>query len=116
MAAVGQQGPDGTWMIAAEPVARHAGTVAGPGSLRIAATRPTTFEIAASPRVPAGQWHAAVSERLFASLADARLRCAELACTATGAPACRFATARRAAPYSAASAARVARRSGRASV
>ncbi|WP_322891821.1 MULTISPECIES: bacteriochlorophyll 4-vinyl reductase [unclassified Yoonia] len=76
-------------------IARHAWTFAGSG--RFAVVAPLVFEIADNPIVrgevsdaPLCHWHRAVFETLFRSLVDNRLRCAEVACCATGDPACRF--------------------------
>lgn len=76
-------------------IARHAWTFAGSGSFSVAA--PLVFEIADNPIVrgersdhPLCHWHAAVFETLFSELVDPALRCAETACCATGARACRF--------------------------
>lgn len=88
------------WLAApslARAVAKHAWTFAGSGRFSIRSTRPLVFELADNPVVrgersdhPLCHWHAAVFERLFTRLADPRLRCAETACCAMGAPACRF--------------------------
>lgn len=83
--------------ILAHAVAKHAWTFAGSGRFSVVSTRPLVFELADNPVVrgeaaghPLCHWHAAVFERLFTRLIDPRLRCAETACCAMGAPACRF--------------------------
>jgi divinyl protochlorophyllide a 8-vinyl-reductase len=80
-------------------IARHAWTFAGSGRFRVVA--PLVFEIADNPivrgevsDVPLCHWHRAVFETLFRALVDDRLRCAEVACCATGNAACRFVLAR----------------------
>lgn len=84
-------------LLLARAIEKHAWTFAGSGRFRIASTRPVTFELHDNPVVrgesaihPLCVWHAAVFERLYAVLVDARLRCRETHCCACGAPACRF--------------------------
>ncbi|MEL7107585.1 MAG: bacteriochlorophyll 4-vinyl reductase [Pseudomonadota bacterium] len=76
-------------------IAGHAWTFAGSGGFSVAG--PLVFEISDNPIVrgeradyPLCHWHAAVFETLFSELVDPDLRCAETACCAMGAPACRF--------------------------
>lgn len=83
--------------ILARAVAKHAWTFAGSGRFSVVSTRPLVFTLADNPVVrgehadhPLCHWHAAVFERLFTRLVDPRLRCAETACCAMGASACRF--------------------------
>jgi divinyl protochlorophyllide a 8-vinyl-reductase len=78
-------------------IARHAWTFAGTGRFRVVQHRPLVVEIADNPIVrdetaprPVCDWHAAVFERLFATLVDPRVTVTETACCACGAPACRF--------------------------
>ena len=80
-------------------IARHAWTFAGSGRfVREGALR---FAIHDNPIVrgetgttPLCHWHAAVFETLYRGLVDARLRCAETTCCATGHEACRFTLSR----------------------
>ena len=76
-------------------IEKHAWTFAGSGEFRV--TAPGIFELRRNPIVageyadrPLCHWHAAVFERLFRKLVSDDLRCAETACCAMGAPACRF--------------------------
>jgi divinyl protochlorophyllide a 8-vinyl-reductase len=80
-----------------------------PGPLRVSGRfktcGPLAFEIADNPivrgersAVPLCHWHAAVFETLYRTLVDPRLRCAEVACCAMGAPACRFELTRQEVP------------------
>ncbi len=77
-------------------IARHAWTFVGSGRFRIAATAPLTFEIADNPlrahrsEAPACHWHAAVFERLFATLVWPGVRVEEVACASAGGDCCRF--------------------------
>jgi divinyl protochlorophyllide a 8-vinyl-reductase len=79
-------------------IERHAWTFAGSGSFAVTGRRPLTFEIKGNPLIagesaghPLCDWHAAVFERLFRSLVWPRATVTEVACTARGADACRFA-------------------------
>ncbi len=81
----------------AQAIARHAWTFAGSGRFRVASRAPLVFEIADNPmvrgehaRAPVCHWHAAVFARLYARLVAPDYTCTEIACCATGAPACRF--------------------------
>ncbi|MBB5514905.1 divinyl protochlorophyllide a 8-vinyl-reductase [Rubricella aquisinus] len=73
-------------------IAAHAWTFSGSGAFTISRRRPLTLEIAQNPLAgPLGcDWHVAVFETLYQSLADPRLRVTERACCAMGAEACRF--------------------------
>jgi divinyl protochlorophyllide a 8-vinyl-reductase len=74
-------------------IAKHSWTFAGSGVFRIASHRPLTFEIAGNPLAVGGaacDWHVAVFERLFGALVWPDVRVVEVACSATGARACRF--------------------------
>jgi divinyl protochlorophyllide a 8-vinyl-reductase len=78
-------------------IRRHAWTFAGSGAFRVTGWAPLTFELAANPLIageqaeqPLCHWHAAVFERLFARLVWPSAVVREVACAATGAPACRF--------------------------
>ncbi|SFS16026.1 divinyl protochlorophyllide a 8-vinyl-reductase [Yoonia litorea] len=80
-------------------IAKHAWTFAGSG--RFAREGALRFAIVDNPivrgevsEVPLCHWHRAVFETLFRTLVDARLRCQETECCATGHDACRFALAR----------------------
>jgi divinyl protochlorophyllide a 8-vinyl-reductase len=82
-------------------VARHAWTFCGSGAFRLVSAWPPVFEIGDNPVVrgersemPLCHWHAAVFERLFATLCGRTWRCTETACCAQGAAACRFELAR----------------------
>lgn len=83
--------------ILARAIARHAWTFAGSGQFAITAWHPLTFDLRGNPLIrgevadaPLCQWHAAVFTRLFASRISRRARVIETACTAMGAPSCRF--------------------------
>lgn len=76
-------------------IAKHAWTFAGTGRFRVVDA--WTFALADNPLIrgeaaerPLCVWHAGVFERLYQTLVDPRLTCAETACAAQGAPACRF--------------------------
>ncbi len=78
-------------------ISRHAWTFAGSGRFRVVSHAPVTVEIADCPLArgiaadrPACGYFAATLERLFAVLVHPDVRVRETACTATGAPACRF--------------------------
>jgi divinyl protochlorophyllide a 8-vinyl-reductase len=84
----------------ARAIAKHAWTFAGTGAFRV--VDPRTFELENNPLIrgetaarPLCVWHAGVFERLYQTLVDRRLTCAETACAAMGAPACRFELRRR---------------------
>ena len=89
----------GPWTISGWLLGRWAAqngwTFAGSGKL--SQTGPLSFEIRANPLirgetapVPLCHFHAALFEQLFRRLVDPRLSCREIACAATGAPACAF--------------------------
>ena len=77
-------------------IARHAWTFAGSGTFRV--IDPWTFEIDHNPLIrgehgpaPLCHWHAAVFERLYATLAHRDVRCVETRCGAQpGSDTCRF--------------------------
>lgn len=72
-------------------IARSAWTFAGSGAVRVTPGDPAVIEIAANPiATPGCPWHRAVFEGLFRALVTPAARVAETACTARGAPACRF--------------------------
>jgi divinyl protochlorophyllide a 8-vinyl-reductase len=78
-------------------IARHAWTFAGTGAFGLARRAPLTFVLRANPLVaglqadsPQCVWHAAVFERLFATLVWPRVVVTETACCACGDAACRF--------------------------
>ena len=77
-------------------IQRHAWTFVGSGRFRIAGTAPLTFEIADNPlraarsEIPACHWHAAVFERLFATLVWPDVCVDEVTCTSAGDECCRF--------------------------
>ncbi|MCC5959082.1 MAG: bacteriochlorophyll 4-vinyl reductase [Rhodobacteraceae bacterium] len=77
-------------------IARHAWTFAGSGRFRVRSHAPLWFEIADNPLAqraaphPVCDWHAAVFERLFATLVWPAASVTETSCCATGAPYCRF--------------------------
>lgn len=73
-------------------IARHAWTFAGSGRFRIEGFHPLTLSIAANPLAlaPGCDWHAAVFERLFATLVWPGATVRETACCAAGDAACRF--------------------------
>lgn len=81
----------------ARAIARHAWTFAGSGRFRLVSALPPIFELADNPLVqglatdgPVCDWHRAVFEGLFRSLAGPRWQVRETACSAAGADACRF--------------------------
>lgn len=73
-------------------IAKHAWTFAGSGAFRIVGYRPLTLSIACNPLaiLPGCPWHAAVFERLFATLVWPDARVHEVCCCGAGAPACVF--------------------------
>ncbi len=84
-------------VLLARAIEKHAWTFAGSGQFSTASTRPVTFELCDNPVVrgesashPLCAWHAAVFERLYTVLVDARLTCRETHCCACGEMACRF--------------------------
>ena len=85
-------------------IAKHSWTFAGSGIFRIVSHNPLTFEIAGNPLAVGGadcptcDWHVAVFERLFGALVWPNVRVVEVACTATGARACRFVIGPKGAP------------------
>jgi len=83
--------------VLARAIAKHAWTFAGSGRFEIAGTAPIVFALHDNPvvrgersTVPLCHWHAAVFERLFATLVTPRAQVTEAECCAMGAPACRF--------------------------
>lgn len=75
----------------------HAWTFCGTGQLTAFSGHPTVFEVADNPVVrgeirtrPICDWHAAVFERLFATLVHPRARVREVTCCAMGSDSCRF--------------------------
>ena len=84
----------------ARAIAANAWTFAGSGQFSVIS--PYCFEIADNPIVrgeqaahPVCHWHAGVFTTLYAALVHPHMRCAETACCAAGAPACRFEIRRR---------------------
>ena len=78
-------------------IGRHAWTFAGSGRFAGRAGQPCVVDIAGNPFVvgeaaafPLCHWHAAVFARLFQELVHPHAIAREVACCATGAPACRF--------------------------
>ncbi len=78
-------------------IKRNSWTFSGSGRLTASGGHPTTFEIADCPicrgdraPLPLCGFYAATFERLFAELVHADARAVETACSALGAPACRF--------------------------
>jgi divinyl protochlorophyllide a 8-vinyl-reductase len=78
-------------------IRKHAWTFAGSGSFTVLAGRPVRLEIAGNPlcrgstsAVPVCDYYAATFERLFRELVDRDAVVTEIACEATGAPACVF--------------------------
>ena len=72
-------------------IGRNAWTFAGSGAFSARAGDPCAVEIAANPlATPGAPWHAAVFERLFRALVSPAAAVRVTACTAEGAPACRF--------------------------
>ena len=76
-------------------IAQHAWTFVGSG--RLSVDSPYQFTLAANPVIageasdtPLCHWHAAVFETLYRRLVHPNATCRELACAATGAPACTF--------------------------
>ena len=91
------------WPIAAWLLGRwarqHDWTFSGSGKFSV--VNALEFDLADNPLVrgevaanPACHWHLALFERLFQRLVSPDLECREMACIATGAPACRFVIAR----------------------
>lgn len=81
----------------ARAIAKNAWTFAGSGSFRIASYRPVVFCLKDNPLIageaaghPLCAWHSAVFARLFQVLVDPNVRVTETACSAAGAPFCRF--------------------------
>lgn len=81
-----------------DAIGRHAWTFAGTGRFTARRGHPCPVEIAGNPLVageraaaPVCVWHAAVFRRLFQELVHPAAEVREIACGATGAPACRFA-------------------------
>ena len=88
--------PVAAWLLT-RAIAQHSWTFAGSGRFEVLSTRPLSFRILDNPVVrgeradgPICHWHAAVFERLFATLVHPGYRAVETACCATGAPACVF--------------------------
>lgn len=80
-----------------QAITRHAWTFAGSGEFSVAGRRPTRLMLRHNPVVrgehasaPVCAWHAAVFERLYASLVGRGFTVRETACAASGADACRF--------------------------
>jgi len=72
-------------------IASHAWTFAGSGRVSVASGNPARITIAPNPlATPDCPWHRAVFARLFGELVSHRAEVHETACTACGAPACRF--------------------------
>lgn len=77
-------------------IAKHAWTFAGSGRFAVKRARPLTVTIAANPLAcgardaPSCHWHAAVFERLYATLVWPSTHVREVACCACGDAACRF--------------------------
>ena len=78
-------------------IGRHAWTFAGSGRFRVLRGRPLRLEIAEGPLAlgahtesPVCAYYAATFETLFAELVSPGTRVSEIACMATGAPACIF--------------------------
>lgn len=77
-------------------IAGHAWTFAGSGRFSIDRARPLQVSITGNPLAcgardaPSCHWHAAVFERLYATLVWPSVRVRETACGACGDPACRF--------------------------
>ncbi len=78
-------------------ITAHAWTFCGTGALTAHPGHPTVFEITDNPVVrgelrprPICDWHAAVFERLFATLVHPKARARETTCCAMGHAACRF--------------------------
>jgi len=78
-------------------IARHAWTFAGSGSFAAHPGRPTALVIEGCPLArgaaaaePVCDCYAATFERVFGALVHRRATATEIACAATGAPACRF--------------------------
>ena len=91
------------WPIAAWLLGRwarqHAWSFAGSGGFQV--VNALEFSLTDNPLIrgqtataPACHWHAAFFGQLFRRLVDSQLECREMACSATGAPACRFVIAR----------------------
>jgi len=91
------------WPIAAWLLGRwagqHAWSFAGTGGFAV--VNALEFNLTDNPLIrgvvatqPACHWHAAFFGQLFRRLVDDELECRELACTAMGAPVCRFVIAR----------------------
>ena len=83
--------------ILARAIARHAWTFAGSGSFNVSRLQPLEFTVTGNPLIkgaiadhPMCHWHAAVFERLFASLVWPEVRVTETACAASGAACCHF--------------------------
>ena len=92
----------GPWTISAWLLGRWAAQNAWTfaGSAAFAPTSPLTLEMTGNPLIrgetspaPLCRFHEALFERLFQRLVDPRLICHEIACEASGAPACRFVVA-----------------------
>ena len=81
----------------ARAIARNAWTFVGSGRLHIESLGPPVFTIVDNPFAreehvgsPLCDWHVAVFERLFRTLADARVSVVETTCCGAGGPVCRF--------------------------
>lgn len=78
-------------------ITTHAWTFCGTGRLTVRPGHPTLFDIVDNPVVrgeirvrPICDWHAAVFERLFATLVHRRAHVREVSCCAMGCDSCRF--------------------------
>ena len=88
-------GPLGARLLTAA-IGKHAWTFTGSGGFSVEGQRPLTVAITANPLAcgakdaPSCHWHAAVFERLYATLVWPSARVTETACCACGNVACRF--------------------------
>jgi divinyl protochlorophyllide a 8-vinyl-reductase len=88
-------GPLGARLLTAA-IGKHAWTFTGSGGFSVEGQRPLTVAITANPLAcgakdaPSCHWHAAVFERLYATLVWPSARVTETACCACGNAACRF--------------------------
>ena len=88
-------GPLGARLLTAA-ICKHAWTFTGSGGFSVEGQRPLTVAITANPLAcgakdaPSCHWHAAVFERLYATLVWPSARVTETACCACGNVACRF--------------------------
>ena len=88
-------GPLGARLLTAA-IGKHAWTFTGSGGFSVEGQRPLTVAITSNPLAcgakgaPSCHWHAAVFERLYATLVWPSARVTETACCACGNVACRF--------------------------